>query len=183
MKTRVIIFSIFITSVLNAQSLKIKNLKIVDYEIQKNGNVEISTHTIVDQKGNLIVYSDSWDGKNFFQYKLTQEEVEKLNLFAEKDLESFVKQKKLNKNQAFAGKRKFITFNYKGKKKSLCFIEPFMNNEFMNVLEPLSNKIYQHDPSAKIALLSTDFGKTEKEIIEREKIDNYLPETASIIVY
>ncbi|PKF74549.1 hypothetical protein [Chryseobacterium sp. PMSZPI] len=73
MKTPIIIFSIFITCVLNAQNLKIKNLKIVDYEIQKNGNVEISTYTTIDKKGNLIVYSDSWDGKNFFQYKLTQE--------------------------------------------------------------------------------------------------------------
>ncbi|MEJ5105090.1 hypothetical protein [Chryseobacterium sp. MYb328] len=183
MKTPIIIFSIFITCVLNAQSLKIKNLKIADYEIQKNGNVEISTYTIVDKKGNLIVYSDSWDGKNFFQYKLTQEEVEKLNLLAEKDLEAFVAQKKLNKNQAFAGKRKFITFNYKGKKKSLCFIEPFMNNEFMNILKPLSEKIYKHESSAKITSLSTDFGRTEKEIIEREKIDNYLPEKAIIRVH
>lgn len=183
MKTPIIFFSIFITCVLNAQSLKIKNLKIADYEIQKNGDVEISTHTVIDKKGNLIVYSDSWDGKNFFQYKLTQEEVEKLNSLAEKDLGSFVKQKELNKNQGFAGKRMFITFNYKGKKKSLCFIEPFMNNEFMSILKPFSKKIYQHDDSAKIALLSTDFGKTEKEIIEREKIDNYLPEKALIIAY
>lgn len=178
-----IIFFIFIACVLNAQSLKIKNLKIVDYEIQQNGTVEISTHTIIDKKGDLIVYSDSWDEKNFFQYKLNQEEIEKLNLLAEKDLEYFVKQKKLNKNQGFAGKRKFITFNYKGKKKSLCFIEPFMNDEFMSVLKLLNNKIYQHNSSAKIALLSTDFGKTEKEIIERNKIDNYLPEKAVIRSY
>ncbi|PKF74548.1 hypothetical protein [Chryseobacterium sp. PMSZPI] len=92
-------------------------------------------------------------------------------------------QKKLNKNQGFAGKRKFINFNYKGKNKSLCFIEPFMNNEFMNILKPLNEKIYQHESSAKITSLSTDFGKTEKEIIEREKIDNYLPEKAVIRVY
>ncbi|MFY7943891.1 MAG: hypothetical protein ACOVNZ_04880 [Crocinitomicaceae bacterium] len=183
MKTQIIFFFIFITCVLNAQSLKIKNLKIVDYEIQQNGTVEISTYTMIDKKGDLIVYSDSWDGKNFFHYKLTQEEVEKLNLLAEKDLESFVKQKKLNKNQGFAGKRKFITFNYRGKKKSLCFIEPFMNDEFMSVLKLLNNKIYQHDSSAKITLFSTDFGQTEKEIIERDKIDNYLPKKAVIRAY
>ncbi|QQV02095.1 MULTISPECIES: hypothetical protein [Chryseobacterium] len=183
MKTPIIFFFVFISCLLNAQSLKIKNLKIVDYETQQNGIVEISTHTIIDKKGNLIVYSDSWDGKNFFQYNLTQEEIEKLNLLAEKDLESFVKQKKLNKNQAFAGKRKFITFNYKGKKKSLCFIEPFMNDDFMSILKLLDNKIYRHNSNAKIALFSTDFGKTKKEIIEREKIDNYLPEKAIITAY
>ncbi|WP_100075578.1 hypothetical protein [Chryseobacterium camelliae] len=66
MKTPTIFFFIFITCVLNAQSLKIKNLKIVDYEIQQNGTVEISTHTIIDEKGDLIVYSDSWDGKISF---------------------------------------------------------------------------------------------------------------------
>lgn len=78
---------------MNAQNLKFKNFKIADYETTSNGIVEISTHSTIDKEGNLIVYSDSWDGKNFFKYKLSNNEIEKLNSFAKRDLEEFVKQK------------------------------------------------------------------------------------------
>lgn len=179
MQRILVICLVLIASFLNAQNLKIKNFKIVDYEITNDGIVEISTHSTIDKKGNLIVYSDSWDGKNYFQYQLTHDEIEKLNILAEKDLQTFVKQKKLNNNEFFAGERKFITFFYKGKKKSLCFIEPFMNEEFKAILKSLK-KIYKHDEASKIAMLSTDFEETKKEIAEQEKIDNYLPKKAVI---
>ena len=165
---------------MNAQKLKLKDFKITEYEILANDKVEISTHAVIDKKGNLIVYSDSWDGKNFFQYKLDSEEIENLNMLAEKDMEYYVKQKKLNKNEYFAGQRRFITFKYKGKTKSLCYIEPFMTDEFKKLIKPLNKKIYKHDSEAKTTMQSTDFTKTELEIIEREKIDNYLPQKAII---
>ncbi|KQT21451.1 hypothetical protein ASG31_16380 [Chryseobacterium sp. Leaf404] len=180
MKKIIFICLVLITSFLNAQNLKFKNFKIADYEITSDGIVEISTHSTVDKKGNIIVYSDSWDGKNFFEYKLSNSEIEKLNSLTERDLEKFVKQKKLNENQFFAGKRKFITFDYKGKNRSLCFIEPFMNEEFAEILKLLGKNIYGHDENAKIPMMSTDFEKTKKDIINREKVDNYLPQKAII---
>lgn len=118
----IVICLVLITTLFNAQKLKIRDFKIVDYEITDAGIVEISTHSIIDRQGNLIVYSESWDGKNYFKYKLSNEEIEKLNSLAGKRLDDFIKQKKLNENQFFAGERKYISFKYKGSKNKLCLI-------------------------------------------------------------
>ncbi|MCT2562515.1 hypothetical protein [Chryseobacterium herbae] len=174
---------IFICLALNlfSQKLLVNDLKIVDYELISDNKIEIKSYTTIDKKGNLTVYSDSWDGKNYFQYQLTLEEISQINSLANKNIESFVKQKQLNKNEYFAGNPKFISYTFKGKIYSLCFIEPFMNNEFMNIMKILNSKIYKHDENAKIPLLTNDFKKIETEIIERSKIDNYLPTKAVII--
>ncbi|GEN68053.1 hypothetical protein [Chryseobacterium rhizosphaerae] len=164
-----------------SQKLTIQDLKIVDYELMPDNKIEIKSYTTIDKKGNLTVYSDSWDGKNYFRFKLTSEEINQLNSLSGKDIESFVKQKKLNKNEYFAGNPKFISYTFKEKVNSLCFIEPFMNDEFMDILKILNSKIYKHDETAKIPMLTNDFEKVKTEIRERSKIDNYLPKKAVII--
>ena len=74
-----------------------------------------------------------------------------------------------------------MSYKSNGKVYSLCFIEPFMNNEFMDILKILNSKIYKHDETAKIQMQTNDFKKVEIEIIERSKVDNYLPTKAVII--
>lgn len=155
-------------------------MKIADYELESNLEVQIKSHSTLDKEGKLIVYSDSWDGKNYFKHQLSPEETNKINLLTSKDLESFIKQKQLNKNEYFAGSRRFITFKVNGKIKSLCFIEPFMTDEFKDFLKVLDKKIYSHDESAIIIMPASDFKDTKKEIIERGKVDNYLPQKAVI---
>jgi hypothetical protein len=164
-----------------SQKILINDLKIVDYELISGNKIEIKSYTTLDKKGNLMVYSDSWDGKNYFQYQLNPEEISQLNSLANKNIETFVKQKQLNKNEYFAGNPRFISYKFKEKVYSLCFIEPFMNNEFMDILKILNSKIYKHDETAKIPMLINDFKKIETEIKERSKIDNYLPTKAVII--
>lgn len=181
MKKLTLLIFIYLGINLFSQKLIIKDLKIVDYELISDNKIEIKSYTTLDKKGNLTVYSDSWDGKNYFQYKLTPEEINQLNSLSDKNLESFVKQKQLNKNQYFAGNPKFISYKFKGKVYSLCFIEPFMDNEFMNILKTLNSKVYKHDEIAKIPMKTNDFEKIETEINERRKIDNYLPTKAIII--
>ena len=176
-----IIFTLFVSVFVQSQKLNMQDLKIVDYEINSNNNVEIKSLATIDSKGNLIVYSDSWDGKNYFQYKLTTEEMKVINLLLNRELESYVKQKRLNKNQFFGGNPRFITYRTNGKKKSLCFIEPFMDDEFKTVIKILNTKIYQQDENAKIKNHMTDYDIIKKEIIQRSKIDNYLPSRAVII--
>jgi len=180
MKNIISLFAILLTFFVNAQKLTIQYLKIADYDLGSNSDVEIKSHSTLDKKGNLIVYSDSWDGKNYFKYQLSQEEINKINLLVSKDLESFIKQKQLDKNQYFAGSRRFITFKVNGKIKSLCFIQPFMTDYFKDLLKVLDKKIYSHDASAIIIMPSSDFEDTKKEIIKREQIDNYLPHKAVI---
>ena len=181
MKNLIYILSIFISINSYSQKIKAIDFKIVDYEVEANNNLEIKSFAIIKNDGILTVFSDSWDGKNYFQYKLSDEEIDKINSLFEKELNSYIKQKQLNKNQYFAGNPRYISFEINGKKKSLCFIEPFMNNEFMDVLKILNSKIYKHDETAKISKKPEDFGKVKKEIIKRSKIDNYLPEKAVII--
>jgi len=180
MKNSILFFALLLTICLNAQKLEIQYLKIADYDVESNSDIQIKSHSILDKKGNLIVYSDSWDGKNYFKYKLNPEEINKINLLTSKNLESFIKKKQLSKNQYFAGSRKFITFKLNGKIKSLCFIEPFMTDEFNDLLKVLDKKIYNHDESAIIIMPASDFKDTKKEIIERDKVDNYLPKKAII---
>lgn len=55
-----------------------------------------------------------------------------------------------------------------------------MNEEFIEILNLLEKKIYSHDKTAKIPMMSTDYEKTKEEIIKREKVDNYLPKKAII---
>lgn len=181
MEKILLILSILISLNSHSQKIKAIDFKIVDYEVKSNKNLDIKSFTIIGSNGILTVFSDSWDGKNYFQYKLSNEEINKINSLFEKELDSYVKQKQLNKNQYFAGNPRFITYKINGKKKSLCFIEPFMNSEFMDVIKILNSKIYKHDETAKISKNIEDFGKVKKEIIERSKIDNYLPVKAIII--
>ena len=162
------------------QKLKLENLKIVDFEIEAN-HIKIKSYATLEKNGDLIVYSDSWDGKNYFKYKLTDEEINVINSLDEKNLDSFVFKKELNKNQYFAGNPKFISYKRNGKKKSLCFIEPFMSDEFKSILKILNSKIYKYDETAKIEFQNTDFNKLKTEITERSKIDNYLPVKSVII--
>ncbi|MDR6547223.1 hypothetical protein J2810_003294 [Chryseobacterium rhizosphaerae] len=51
----------------------------------------------------------------------------------------------------------------------------------MDILKILNSKIYKHDETAKIQMQTNDFEKVEIEIIERSKVDNYLPTKAVII--
>lgn len=115
MKKLISFFALLLTLFVNAQKLAIQYLKIADYELEFNSEVQIKSHSTLDKDGNLIVYSDSWDGKNYFKHQLSPEETNKINLLTSKDLESFIKQKQLNKNEYFAGSRRFITFKVNGK--------------------------------------------------------------------
>lgn len=176
----IINYNINFTFSINAQKLKLKNFILTDYEIEQNDNIYIKSFSIIDQKGNLKVYSDSYDGKNYFEYKLSTAEIEEINLLAKQSLESWIKQKQLKKNQFFAGSRRMIRFENNRKLESLCFIEPFMSEEFMNILKILNDKIYKHDSLAKIESFTVDFEKIKKEILKRNKIDSYLPDKAVI---
>ncbi len=180
MKNLVLSLTLFFTFSVNAQKLKLKNFILTDYEIEQNDNIYIKSFSIIDQKGSLKVYSDSYDGKNYFEYKLSPAEIEKINLLAKQSLESWVKQKQLKKNEFFAGSRRMIRFENDRKLESLCFIEPFMSEEFTNILKILNDKIYEHDSLAKIESFTIDFEKIKKEILERNKIDSYLPDKAVI---
>jgi len=180
MKNLLYLVMIFMSLNCFGQKLKLQNLKIVDYEIESN-DIKIKSYSTLEKNGIFTVYSDSWDGQNYFRYKLTDEDINTINSLAEKNLGSFVAKKELNKNQYFAGNPKFISYKMNGKNTSLCFIEPFMSDEFKTVLKILNSKIYKHDETAKIDMQKTDFDKVKMEIMERSKIDNYLPVKSIII--
>lgn len=180
MKNLLYLVMIFMSFNCFGQKLKLQNLKIVDYEIESN-DIKIKSYSTLEKNGTLTVYSDSWDGQNYFRYKLTDEEINTINSLTQKNLESFVEKKELNKNQYFAGNPKFISYKMNGKETNLCFIEPFMSNEFKTILKVLSSKIYKQDNTAKIDMQKSDFTKIKMEIEKRSKIDNYLPVKSVII--
>lgn len=58
---------------------------------------------------------------------------------------------------------------------NLCFILPFMNNEFSETIGLLESKIFSQNDSCRISGFNIDFDKVKREITKQEKIDNYLP--------
>ena len=50
-----------------------------------------------------------------------------------------------------------------------------MSDEYTEVINMLSDKIYKQDDSTKTKKFAIDFNKIKAEILKQNKIDNYLP--------
>ena len=176
MKNILILFLLLSSLTSCAQKNKLKNFEIVSYEIASPDNVEINSYSKINDNGKLDVYINGSRGKAYYSYQLTEEEVQEINKLYQGTLTDFIARKKLAPNNFYAGARNFITFEKGGKQKSLSYIIPFMNTEFTQVSNLLADKIYKQNDSAKIEEFKIDFIKLKKEIINQDKIDNYLPE-------
>jgi len=138
-------------------------------------NLEISSYSTIDPDGRLNIFINGNHGPAYYTAQLSDHEIEALNKLTEKNLQSFVKTKKLGAGMHYAGGRDYISFNQGKKQSQMCFIEPFMSDEYNELINTLSDKIYNQDDSTKTKKFAIDFNKIKAEILKQNKIDNYLP--------
>ncbi|AZA87895.1 hypothetical protein EG349_14345 [Chryseobacterium shandongense] len=159
-----------------AQKIKLENFQLVSYDINSSNKVEFNSYSTIDRNGKLNVYIDGYKGKTYYSYQLSENEIKTVNDLDKENLESFVAKKHLDPNHGYAGSRNYISFQKNGKKKEICFILPFMNSEFLKILNSLEEKIYSQQSSAEVPTFNIDFNKLEKDILKQNQIDNYLPQ-------
>lgn len=175
MKNIVIILGILISFKSFAQKIKLKDFELVSYEMSQNGEVTIESYARINDDGKLGVYINGILGKAYYSYQLNSEELKKINRLSQMKLTNFISKKQLEPNQGYAGNRNYISFTKNGKQNALCYIVPFMNQEFVEISNLLKDKIYAQKDSAKISEFKIDFIKLEKEISKEDKNHDYLP--------
>jgi len=176
MRNLLCFMALVLSLVLNAQKNKLSDFKLVAYDITAK-HVSILSYSTIDINGVLKVYIDkSNTGLDFYSYQLTNEEIEKVNQLSSGKLQSFVARKELKKNMHYAGNRNFLSFQNKRNEEKLCFIQPFMNTKFNEIIDLLEEKIYKQDESAKAPEFEIDFENIKKEILKQNEINNYLPQ-------
>lgn len=84
----------------------------------------------MDKDGVLNVYLDRERDKVYYQYKLSQSELDEINSLSDKNLDKYVIKKALDANQGYAGSRNYLSFKVNGKEDKICFILPFMDSDF-----------------------------------------------------
>ncbi len=175
MKNLLFFIALLLSATLAAQKIKINNFRLVAYDIEDK-NVSILSYSTIDRNGVLKVYIKGYKGSAFYSYQLTNEEIEKVNQLSSEELQSFVARKELEKGMHYAGNRNYITFKTKKNSEKLCFIPPFMDSGFNEVIDLLEEKIYKQDESAKSPKFEIDFEKIKNDILKQNEIDNYLPQ-------
>lgn len=160
---------------LDKLSKKVSDFRLISYDVESDNHLKINAYSLLDKDGVLNVYLDRERDKVFYKYKLSKSELDQINSLSKNKLENYVAKKALDQNQGYAGSRNYISFKVNGKEDKLCFILPFMNSEFSKVIDSLETKIYQQDESSTTEKFSIDFKKIEKEIMNQNQIDNYLP--------
>ncbi|MFZ4930159.1 hypothetical protein [Chryseobacterium sp. Mn2064] len=166
-------FSLSLT--LGGDKPQLDDFKLVTYDINNNG-IEISSYSTVDKNGMLKVCLKRYTDTAFYNYQLSKDEIEKINKLTSNKLQNFVIKKQLDKNYGYAGSRNYLNFKVKNRDERLCFIQPFMNPEFNEVINLLTDKIYKQDETALTSNFKIDFRKIKGEILKQNEIDNYLPQ-------
>jgi hypothetical protein len=174
MKTK-LLFLLLIQIIFVSCQKKVTDFKLVSYDIKSNNELSISAYTTLDKDGVLNVYLDRERDKVYYQYTLSQSELDEINSLSDKNLDKYVIKKALDANQGYAGSRNYLSFKVNGKEDKICFILPFMDSDFKKVIDSLEDKIYLQDESQRTEASPIDFKKVEKEIITQNQIDNYLP--------
>ncbi|SDH17240.1 hypothetical protein SAMN05421827_11841 [Pedobacter terrae] len=158
-----------------AQKIRVQNFRLISYGITSSRNIEIDSYSTIDPDGRLNIYVNGNSGAAYYTAQLSDDEINVVNKLAEKDLRSFIRTKKLSTGMYYAGGRDYISFNQGKTQSSMCFIAPFMTEEFNEVIGLLTDKIYKQDDSTKMKQFKIDFIKIKAEIYRQGKIDNFLP--------
>lgn len=177
--TLILCIGICLSLTLGSKKSKLNDFKFASYEVENNG-ISISSYSTLDENGILMVFLKRYKDSAFYKYQLTKDEVEIVNRLSSKKLQDFVIKKKFEQGSGYSGSLKYLSFKKGGKIENLCFIRPFMNNEFNESIILLESKIFSQNDSCKISKFSIDFDKVKMEILKQEQIDNYLPKKQTL---
>ena len=169
------LFLLLMQIVLISCQKKVSDFRLISYDVESGNQLKINAYSSLDKDGVLNVYLDRERDKVFYKYKLSESELDQINSLSKNKLENYVAKRALDQNQGYAGSRNFISLKVNGKEDKLCFILPFMNSKFSKVIDSLEAKIYQQDESSVTEKFPIDFKNVEKEIMNQNQVDNYLP--------
>lgn len=158
---------------------KLNDFKLVSYDVENNG-ILISAYSTLDKNGVLKVFLRRNKDTVFYRYQLSKDEIENVNKLSSKKLQDFIIKKKFEPGSGYSGSLNYLTFKTNKTKEKLCFILPFMDNEFKESIQLLENKIFSQNDSCRISRFNIDFDNTKKEILKQEQIDNYLPKKQAL---
>lgn len=164
-----------VSFILGAKKSQLNDFKLVTYDIDNN-SIEISSYSTLNKNGMLKVCLKRYTDTAFYNYQLSKDEVEKVNKLSSNKLQNFVIKKQLDKNYGYAGSRNYLNFKVKNRDERLCFIQPFMNPEFNEIINLLTDKIYKQDKTALTSKFEIDFRAIKQEILKQSEVDNYLPQ-------
>lgn len=160
---------------LDTDKNKLVGFKLVSYEIQNN-EVEIYSYSTIDENGVLKVFLKRSGDSAFYKYQLNSDNIKTLNKLSSKKLQEFVIKKEFEEGSGYSGSLKYLSFKTQKRNEKLCFILPFMDNQFNESISLLVNKIFSQNDSYRTAKFEIDFDKTKSEILKQAQIDNYLPQ-------
>lgn len=160
---------------LDTDKNKLVGFKLVTYEIQNN-EIEISSYSTIDENGVLKVFLKRYVDSAFYKYQLSSDDIKNLNKLSSKKLQEFVIKKKFEEGTGYSGSPNFLSFKTQKRNEKLCFILPFMDNDFNESISSLESKIYSQKDSCRTAKFKIDFEKIKSEILKQTQIDNYLPQ-------
>lgn len=92
MKTK-LLFLLLIQIIFVSCQKKVTDFKLVSYDIKSNNELSISAYTTLDKDGVLNVYLDRERDKVYYQYKLSQSELDEINSLSDKNLDKYVNKK------------------------------------------------------------------------------------------
>jgi hypothetical protein len=93
MKTK-LLFLLLIQIIFVSCQKKVTDFKLVSYDIKSNNELSISAYTTLDKDGVLNVYLDRERDKVYYQYKLSQSELDEINSLSDKNLDKYVIKKR-----------------------------------------------------------------------------------------
>ncbi|AYY84525.1 hypothetical protein EGX91_08170 [Chryseobacterium indologenes] len=158
---------------------KLNDFKLVSYEIQNN-EVEISSYSTIDENGVLKVFLKRYSDSAFYKYQLNSDDIKIINKLSSKKLQEFVVKKEFEEGSGYSGSLNYLSFKTQKRNEKLCFILPFMDNQFNEGITLLENKIFSQNDSCRTTKFKIDFEKTKSEILTQAQTDNYLPKKQSL---
>jgi hypothetical protein len=175
MKNLLFFLTLILSLMLDGQKIELNDFKLIAYDIEAT-DVSILSYSTLDKNGKLKVYLKRYKDTVFYSYQLTNEEIERVNQLSSGKLQDFVVRKKLEKDTYYAGNRYYINLKVKSNNQKLCFIPPFMNSRFNDIVELLNEKIYRQDDSVRISEFEINFEQIKNDILKQNEVDNYLPQ-------
>lgn len=179
-----VVMSVAVSPTIIAQKTAFEKIEFASFDINSprttfRDSVAINLFSTIDSRGVVKVLNDDTyhETLTFYTYKLNTDQLKKIHSVFNnvKRLKEYMVIDKLEENSFFAGNYQFLSIEYKnGARDSLCFVPPFMAQEFLVVLEMLDSIYYGEKETKKIMpfLITPHFRNT---ILAAYKKSSYLP--------
>lgn len=166
------------------EKIEYASFKIIKSNGGQKDSMFIDLYSIIDNKGLARVLNDDdyHDTLKFYIHQLSKERLAKINTVfnPQKRLDTYFATKKLGDNEFYAGAYRLFLISYKdGQKDSLCFVEPFMKEEFNSVYKMLDDNVFYGEDTKPCPSFKIPENFRKAALLSYEK-STYLPEIKTL---